>query len=48
LNSRGSSAVCRRQEDRERTREAGFDYLLVKPVAPEKLQDLLIEVGKQQ
>ena len=32
-------------EDRERTKEAGFDYHLVKPVDPEKLQDLLTKIG---
>jgi CheY-like chemotaxis protein len=29
------------EEDRSRSREAGFDEHLVKPVAPEKLQSLL-------
>ena len=29
------------EEDRERSREAGFDHHLVKPVAPDLLQDLL-------
>ena len=33
-------------EDRERTKEAGFDYHLVKPVDPEKLHDLLSKIGK--
>ena len=32
-------------EDRERTKEAGFDYHLVKPVDPEKLQELLTKIG---
>ena len=35
-------------EDRERTKDAGFDYHLVKPVDPEKLQDLLSKIGKFQ
>ena len=34
-------------EDRERSSEAGFEYHLVKPVDPVRLQNLLIEVGKQ-
>jgi DNA-binding response OmpR family regulator len=29
------------EEDRRRTREAGFDHHLVKPVAPEKLREIL-------
>jgi CheY-like chemotaxis protein len=29
------------EEDRRQTREAGFDYHLVKPVPPEKLEELL-------
>lgn len=33
--------------DRQRSQEAGFDYHLVKPVDPAKLQDLLAELGKQ-
>jgi len=33
-------------EDRERTKEAGFDYHLVKPVDPEKLQNLLSKISK--
>jgi CheY-like chemotaxis protein len=33
-------------EDRERSKEAGFEYHLVKPVDPVKLQDLLIEFGR--
>ena len=33
-------------EDRERSKEAGFKYHLVKPVDPAKLQNLLIEIGK--
>jgi PAS domain S-box-containing protein len=32
-------------DDRERTKEAGFDYHLVKPVDPQKLQDLLGNIG---
>jgi PAS domain S-box-containing protein len=34
-------------EDRERTKEAGFDYHLVKPVEPMELQDLLLRVTAQ-
>jgi PAS domain S-box-containing protein len=33
-------------EDRERSKEAGFDYHLIKPVDPVKLQDLLTEFGR--
>ena len=33
-------------EDRERSREAGFDHHLVKPVEPVKLQALLAEFGR--
>jgi CheY-like chemotaxis protein len=33
-------------EDRERSKEAGFEYHLVKPVDPVKLQNLLIKVGR--
>src|ERR1700722_11254991 len=33
-------------EDRERSKESGFEYHLVKPVDPGKLQNLLVEVGK--
>ncbi len=33
-------------EDRERSKVAGFEYHLVKPVDPGKLQNLLVEVGK--
>jgi CheY-like chemotaxis protein len=32
-------------EDRERSKEAGFEHHLVKPVDPLKLQDLLMEFG---
>jgi len=32
-------------EDRERSKEAGFEYHLVKPVDPVKLLNLLIEIG---
>lgn len=35
-----------REEDLRRTREAGFDHHLVKPVAPDRLQALLSCVGK--
>ena len=35
-------------EDRERTKEAGFDYHLIKPVDPEKLQALLSKIGNFQ
>jgi PAS domain S-box-containing protein len=34
-------------EDRERSKEAGFHYHLVKPVDPVRLQDLLIKIGQQ-
>jgi CheY-like chemotaxis protein len=33
-------------QDRERAREAGFDLHLVKPVTPEKLQEIL--AGSQE
>jgi CheY-like chemotaxis protein len=33
--------------DRQRSQEAGFDLHLVKPVAPEKLQELLATLAKQ-
>jgi PAS domain S-box-containing protein len=32
-------------EDRQRSKEAGFEYHLVKPVDPVRLQDLLVEIG---
>jgi two-component system CheB/CheR fusion protein len=32
-------------EDRARSREAGFDYHLTKPVDPDRLQDLLGKIG---
>ncbi len=32
-------------EDRERTKDAGFDCHLIKPVDPEKLQELLLKIG---
>lgn len=35
-----------REEDLRRTKEAGFDHHLVKPVAPEKLDALLRNVGE--
>ena len=34
------------ETDRERSRAAGFDHHLVKPVAPEELLDLLASVGR--
>jgi two-component system CheB/CheR fusion protein len=34
-------------EDREKSREAGFDYHLTKPVDPDRLQDLLANLGRQ-
>jgi CheY-like chemotaxis protein len=33
--------------DRQRSKEAGFDHHLVKPVAPQKLQDLLARRVKE-
>ena len=33
--------------DRQKSREAGFDYHLVKPVAPQELQDLLTTLAQQ-
>jgi PAS domain S-box-containing protein len=36
------------ESDRQQTKEAGFDHHLVKPVDPNKLQDLLIEYGRQE
>lgn len=33
--------------DRERSQEAGFDHHLVKPVAPQRLQELLARLAKQ-
>jgi CheY-like chemotaxis protein len=33
-------------EDRERSKEAGFEHHLVKPVDPAELQHLLIEFGR--
>jgi len=35
-------------EDRQRSKEAGFDYHLVKPIDPQRLQDLLGKVGNQE
>lgn len=35
-----------REEDRRRSREAGFDYHLVKPVDPLKLEDPLTLIGR--
>jgi CheY-like chemotaxis protein len=32
------------EDDRRRTHDAGFDFHLVKPVSPEKLNDLLAQV----
>jgi len=37
-----------RAEDLRETKAAGFDHHLVKPVAPEALQSLLIAVGKER
>jgi two-component system CheB/CheR fusion protein len=34
--------------DRQRSEEAGFDYHLVKPIEPEKLQTVLEMLGRQQ
>jgi hypothetical protein len=34
----------RQPEDQERSREAGFDYHLLKPVNPESLQQLLASI----
>ena len=33
--------------DRQRTKEAGFDHHFVKPVDPQKLQNLLVTLAKQ-
>ena len=35
------------EDDRRRSREAGFDHHLVKPVAPEELERLLAETGNE-
>jgi CheY-like chemotaxis protein len=35
------------QEDRRRSRDAGFDYHLTKPVAPEALDELLSDAGSK-
>jgi two-component system CheB/CheR fusion protein len=35
-------------EDRLKSKEAGFDYHLTKPVDPARLQDLLSKVGKRE
>jgi len=32
--------------DRQRSEEAGFDYHLVKPIDPEKLQSVLEQLGR--
>jgi len=37
-----------RDDDRDRTQEAGFDLHLVKPVAPEKLQEVLRQAGERR
>jgi PAS domain S-box-containing protein len=37
-----------RDEDRERTREAGFDYHLVKPVRPMNLLEVIAEVAQKK
>jgi signal transduction histidine kinase/CheY-like chemotaxis protein len=34
-------------EDRQRSKEAGFDYHLTKPVDPKRLQELLGKIGKR-
>ena len=34
-----------REEDRQRTREAGFDHHIVKPVSPQKLLEVLDGTG---
>jgi CheY-like chemotaxis protein len=36
------------EQDRRRSREAGFDHHLVKPVEPAVLQDLLASAGRSQ
>jgi DNA-binding response OmpR family regulator len=36
------------EEDRERSREAGFDVHMVKPVAPEDLSALLARVAARR
>ncbi len=35
------------ESDRRRSREAGFDHHLVKPVDPQRLQEILAEVGEK-
>ena len=35
-----------RDEDRDRSERAGFDHLLVKPVEPKALEDLIAAVGR--
>jgi PAS domain S-box-containing protein len=35
-------------EDRQKSKEAGFDYHLTKPVDPDRLQDLLGKIGSKQ
>jgi PAS domain S-box-containing protein len=35
-------------EDRQKSKDAGFDYHLTKPVDPARLQDLLNKIGEQQ
>ncbi len=34
-------------EDRRKSKEAGFDYHLTKPVDPSRLQELLVKIGKE-
>ena len=34
-----------REDDRRRTSDAGFDHHLVKPVAHDKLVEVLLDVG---
>ena len=36
------------QEHRDRSKEAGFDYHLVKPVRLEQLQEILVSIARQQ
>ncbi|HEY7314918.1 MAG TPA: ATP-binding protein [Gemmataceae bacterium] len=35
-------------EDRQKSKEAGFDHHLTKPVDPDRLQDLLAKIGQQR
>jgi CheY-like chemotaxis protein len=36
------------QEDHQKSKQAGFDYHLVKPVDPQQLQQLLTTLGKRK